>query len=265
MRHDGRTALITGAASGIGRVTAFRLARDGARLALFDREPTVVQVAEGIAATGARARAWVVDVADAAAVEAAVGEASAACGAIDILVNGAGIVDHVAPLARMDPDAWMREIAVNLGGPFNLIRVIAPGMAERGWGRIVNISSMAARGGLFLQTGYAASKSGLLGLTRNVTLEFARRGVTCNAVLPGLIATEKVLAMPESIRVAGIGAAPARRLGEPDEVAALISFLGSDDAGFINGAEIDISGGAHLNTLALGSRRENTAGRTPSA
>lgn len=256
MRHEGRIALITGAASGIGRTTAFRLAREKASLILFDRDPGVTRVAAEIVAGGTLARAWTLDISDAAVVESSVLEAASALGPINILVNGAGIVDHIAPLAKMKPEAWMREIGVNLGGPFNLIRVIAPLMAERRWGRIVNISSVAARGGLSMQTGYAASKTGLLGLTRNVALEFGRFGVTCNAVLPGLIATEKVLAMPEPIRNSGIAAAPARRLGEPDEVAALISFLCSEDAGYINGAEIDISGGSHLNTLVLGSQKE---------
>ncbi len=257
MRHEGRVALVTGAASGIGRVTAFRLAREGATLALFDQDTHVSLVAAEIVAAGASARAWTVDIADAAAVETSVLAATSALGAVSILVNGAGIVNNIAPLAKMTPDAWTREIAVNLGGPFNLIRLIAPSMAEKRWGRIVNISSAAARGGLSMQTGYAASKAGLLGLTRNVTLEFGRFGVTCNAVLPGLIATEKVRAMPEVIRASGIAATPARRLGEPEEVAALISFLCSDEAGFVNGAEIDISGGSHLNTLVLGSKKEN--------
>jgi NAD(P)-dependent dehydrogenase (short-subunit alcohol dehydrogenase family) len=113
---------------------------------------------------------------------------------------------------------------------------------------------MAARGGLALQAGYAASKAGLLGLTRNVALEFGRDGVTCNAILPGLIGTEKVQAMPPRIMEAGIAATPARRVGTVEEVAALISFLCGDEAGYINGADIDISGGLHLNTLSSAAR-----------
>lgn len=259
MRHEGRVTLITGAASGIGRATAERLAREGAIVALLDSDSRVERVAERLRDAGVDCSCWVVDISDAAAVKAAVQGVALAHGSISILVNAAGIVDHIAPLIKMAADAWVREIAVNLGGPFNLIQMVAPQMMENDFGRIVNISSMAARGGLYRQAGYSASKSGLLGLTRNVTLELARYGITCNAVLPGLIATEKVLAMPDSIRSAGTAATPARRLGEPQEVAALISFLCSADAGFINGAEIDISGGAHLNTLALGSQKENAA------
>jgi NAD(P)-dependent dehydrogenase (short-subunit alcohol dehydrogenase family) len=259
MRHTGRTALVTGAASGIGRVIATALAHEGAKIAMFDREGIEKLPGGDISRCGGEWMGWQLDVCNHEAVRIAVGAAEAELGPIDLLVNCAGIVDHIAPVLKMKPDAWTREIAVNLGGPFNLIQATAAGMVERRFGRIVNISSMAARGGLYLQAGYSSSKSGLLGLTRNVTLELARFGVTCNAVLPGLITTEKVLAMPEAIRAAGVAATPARRLGKPEEVAALVSFLCSEEAGFINGAEIDISGGGHLNTVALGSRKENSA------
>jgi NAD(P)-dependent dehydrogenase (short-subunit alcohol dehydrogenase family) len=128
-------------------------------------------------------------------------------------------------------------------------------MAERGWGRIVNISSAAARGGLFNQAGYAASKAGVLGLTQNVTLEFAGKGVTCNAILPGVIGTENVMAMPQEIFDQAIRLVPTGRVGEPEEVANLIAFLCSDLAGYINGVDILIDGGAALNTVVLGSRK----------
>lgn len=257
MQHTGRLVLITGPASGIGRATALHFAREGARLALFDRQSAVEQTAADARNIGAEARAWIVDVSDATAVDTAVTQVCATLGEIACLVNGAGIVDHIAPLAKMKPEAWAREIGVNLGGPFNLVRAVAPGMADRGWGRIVNVSSAAARGGLALQAGYAASKAGLLGLTRTAALEFGRYGVTCNAILPGLIGTEKVQAMPPRILETGIAATPARRIGTMEEVAALISFLCCDEAGYINGADIDISGGSHLNTLVLGSQRGN--------
>ena len=257
--HSGRLVLVTGAASGIVRATALRFAREGAQIALFDRSPTVEQTAATVVQAGGDARSWIVDIADAGAVDAAVAEVSSSFGAIACLVNSAAIVDNIAPLQLMKPEAWSREIGVNLGGPFNLIRAVAPGMAERRWGRIVNISSAAARGGLALQAGYSASKAGLLGLTRNVALEFGPHGVTCNAVLPGLVGTEKVLAMPARILEAGMAATPARRIGTPDEVAALVSFLCGQDAGYINGADIDISGGSHLNTLVLGSQKANRA------
>ncbi|MBM3555853.1 MAG: SDR family NAD(P)-dependent oxidoreductase, partial [Alphaproteobacteria bacterium] len=137
MRHQGRVALITGAASGIGRAIAFRLAQDGARLALLDRNPEVMATADKAGQAGC---AFVVDVADTSAVESAIREVEAKIGPVDVLVNGAAIVDHIAPLAKMKPERWRDEIGVNLSGPFNTIRVVAPGMAARKWGRIVNIS-----------------------------------------------------------------------------------------------------------------------------
>lgn len=257
MQHDGRLVLVTGAASGIGRATALRFVREGARLALFDRSPSIERTAAAAAELGGIAQWRTVDVADADAVGAAVSEVISLLGPISCLVNGAAIVDNIAPLPEMTPQAWSREVGVNLGGPFHLIRAVAPGMIERRWGRIVNISSAAARGGLALQAAYSASKAGLLGLTRNAALELGPHGVTCNAVLPGLVGTDKVLAMPARILEAGIAAIPVRRIGTPEEVAALVSFLCGEDAGYINGAEIDISGGSHLNTLVLGSQKAN--------
>ena len=163
---------------------------------------------------------------------------------------------NIASVEKMTDDAWQNELGVNLTGAFNLVRATVGGMAERGFGRIVNISSVAARGGLARQVGYSATKAGLLGLTHTVALEYARKGVTCNAVLPGMVETENVKAMPQEIRDAAIAATPVRRFGEPEEIAALVVFLCGDEAGYITGAEIDISGGGHLNTIALGSRKD---------
>jgi NAD(P)-dependent dehydrogenase (short-subunit alcohol dehydrogenase family) len=213
-------------------------------------------VAAWIRERGRRAVTVQADVANPADVEAMVERVWNELGPIDVLVNNAGIVDNVAPLERMSHTAWARELAVNLSGAFNLIQAVVPEMARRQWGRIVNVSSVAALGGLHHQAGYAASKAGLLGLTKTVALEYGRRGITCNVVLPGLIATPLVLAMPEEIRESAVAATPARRLGEPAEVAHLIAFLASERAAFINGAEIPVDGGMRLNTVALGSRRE---------
>jgi NAD(P)-dependent dehydrogenase (short-subunit alcohol dehydrogenase family) len=256
MSLTGRTILISGAARGIGRATALVMAAKGARVALFDKEASVAATADALRAAGAEAAYALGDVSDAASVTAGVAALVEALGPIDCLINNAGITNNIAPLARMGMDAWQREIGVNLTGPFNMIRAVVDGMAERGYGRIVNISSGAARGGLYNQVGYAATKTGLLGLTHNVCLEYGRKGVTCNAVLPGLIGTEVVMAMPAEIRDAFAAATPTRRVGTPSEVGHLIAFLCSEEAGFINGAEVDIDGGGRLNTMALGSRKE---------
>lgn len=261
MRLKGKVILISGAARGIGRACALILARQGADIALFDMNGDVGETAGAVRDLGRRASLAIVDVSDQEKVRQGVGLIRRELGHIDCLVNNAGIVNNIAPLARMEQAAWEREIAVNLTGAFNMIRAVIEPMAERGWGRIVNMASSAARGGLYNQVGYAATKSGLLGLTRNVTLEYARKGITCNAVLPGLIGTENVLAMPRPIVEHSVSATPARRVGKPEEVAHLVAFLCSDEAGFINGAEIDIDGGARLNTITMGSQKEISAGK----
>jgi NAD(P)-dependent dehydrogenase (short-subunit alcohol dehydrogenase family) len=260
---SGRTAIVTGAASGIGRATVDVLVARGARVGLLDIDARVEQAAETMRASGAAVCAVRADIAQADAVTSAMQAIEAALGPVDGLVNNAGIVNNIAPLEKMAQAAWEREIAVNLTGAFNLIRAVIGGMRERRYGRIVNVSSAAARGGLINQVGYAASKAGLLGLTRNVTLEYARYGITCNAVLPGMTATEKVEAMPDEIKAAARAMTPAGRFGTVGEIAHLIAFLLSTEAGFINGADIDVSGGAHLNFITLGSRKQLSERRAP--
>ncbi len=256
MGLEGRTALVTGAARGIGRATARVLAEAGARVAVADRDVAVEETAESLRSQGHEVAAVTFDVASPDGARAGVSRVREVLGDVDVLVSNAGIVDHIAPLVRMQRERWATELDVNLGGAFHLLQAVLPVMVERRWGRIVVISSVAAPGGLYRQAGYAASKAGLLGLAKTVTLEHARDGITCNAVLPGLIETETVAAMPEEIRSAAIAGTPARRLGRMEEVAKLIAFLASDGAGYINGAEIRIDGGFSLNTAALGSRRE---------
>ncbi len=256
MGLKGKVALVTGAAQGIGKAIALRLAEDGADLALMDLSDQIEETAGEIRKFGGKVVSQQADISLPQEVEASILKLVDALGPIDILVNNAGLVKNIAPVDRMTSDAWEKEVSVNLSGPFHLIRALVGSMAERGWGRIVNMSSVAARGGLHYQAGYSASKSGLLGLTHTVTLEYARFGVTCNAVLPGLIATKNVLAMPEPIRQAAIKTAAARRLGQVEEVADLVAFLVSEKASYINGAEIDIDGGTRLNSLTLGSQSE---------
>ncbi|MBE7519822.1 MAG: SDR family oxidoreductase [Thermoflexaceae bacterium] len=252
----GRVALITGAARGIGRVTARRLAELGATVVLADVLPEVEAAAEALRADGHSAQAACFDVADPEAVRAGVAGLRDTAGEIDVLVSNAAIVANIAPVARMTHASWERELAINLTGAFNMVQAVIGPMVERRWGRIIVISSGAAQGGLHNQAAYAASKAGLLGLVKTVTLEHARHGISCNAVLPGMIETENVRAMPGEIREAAAGQTPARRLGRMEEVAHLVAFLASEEAGFLNGAEINIDGGLRLGGLALGSRRE---------
>lgn len=255
-----RTALVSGAARGIGRAIALRLAREGASVGLVDINPAVEETAKLVRDTGSQSSFAIADISDAKQAREAVGKIIVELGPIDLLVNNAGIVNNIASVETMSDEAWQKEVGVNLTGAFNLVRTCVGSMAGRGFGRIVNISSSAARGGLARQVGYSATKAGLLGLTRTVALEYARKGVTCNAVLPGMVETENVKAMPEEIRKHTMAATPVRRFGEPEEIAALVAFLCGDEAGYITGAEIDISGGGHLNTLVLGSRKEASGG-----
>jgi NAD(P)-dependent dehydrogenase (short-subunit alcohol dehydrogenase family) len=260
MSLDGRIALVSGAARGIGRAIALALASNGADVGLIDIDAGVEETAAAVRGLDRRSCVARADVSSAEQIVAGVATIAAELGSVDLLVNNAGIVNNIAPFARMKQAAWEREIGVNLTGAFNLARAVIEPMAERGFGRIVNISSVAARGGLFNQAGYSATKAGLLGLTHTIALEYGRFGVTCNAVLPGLVGTENVLNMPAEIRERAVAQTPARRLGRPEEIAQLVAFLCGEDAGFINGAEIDISGGGHLNTLVLGSRKELSGG-----
>ena len=253
---EGRTALVTGAARGIGRATAGILAAAGSDVAVADLDASVEKTADAVRESGRRSAAASFDISDPEAVEKGVVALRGALGPIDVLINNAGIVNHIAPVARMTREGWERELSVNLTGAFHMIQALLPDMVEKGWGRIIVISSGAAHGGLHRQAGYAASKSGLIGLAQTVALEHGRHGITCNAILPGMIETELVSAMPAELREASVARTPTRRLGHMEEVGQLIAFLASDAAGFINGAEIDIDGGLRLNTASLGSRRE---------
>ncbi|MGH7859785.1 MAG: SDR family oxidoreductase [Candidatus Binatia bacterium] len=257
MLLEGKTALLTGAARGIGRATALVLAEEGARVAVLDRLAEVQSTAAEIRKLGRDSTAAIIDLSKPDEIQSGIESLRSSFGEIDILVNNAGILDNVAPLARMTDEAWEREIAINLNAAFRLIRALAPRMAERKWGRIVSISSLAAVTGLHSQAGYAATKAALIGLTMSVTLEYARHGVTCNAILPGLVGTDAVRQMPKELLDLGLAAIPARRLVEPREIGHLVAFLASDGAASVNGTAIPIDGGLRLNVMPLGSRRES--------
>jgi acetoacetyl-CoA reductase len=224
------TALVSGAARGIGAAIAARLRADGMEVRTLDREPGCdIQVDLATQA--------VPDQPD-----------------VDVCVANAAITTTIAPAHRMSDEQWQRDVDVNLTGAYRTIRACLGGMRERGFGRIVVISSGAARSGLPGQIAYAATKAGLLGLVRTVAAENAGRGITANAVLPGMIATEAVEAMPAEIRDPLLASMPTGRFGTPDEVAALVAFLASGAAGYITGEAIGIDGAASLNTVALARR-----------
>jgi acetoacetyl-CoA reductase len=193
--------------------------------------------------TGIRTYKW--NVGDYAASKAGLAQVEADLGPIDIVIANAGITRD-APFHKMTPEQWQEVIDTNLTGVFNTIHPVWPGMRERGFGRVIVISSINGQKGQAGQANYAATKAGDLGIVKSLAQEGSRKGITVNAVCPGYIATEMVMAVPEKVREAIIGMIPAGRLGEADEIARCVAFLASDDASFINGATISANGGQYM-------------------
>ncbi len=258
----GCVAFVTGAARGIGRGIALALAAAGADVAVADVHPDpfageryyrlrqrvsgpeeAVSTADAVLEAGRRAISIAVDVADPDVVIEAVARCTAELGPPDILVNNAGVVNNIAYIADMSPDSWRQELQVNLSGMFHTVRATVPRMAERGWGRVINVSSVSALTPGLGQPAYAASKAGVVGFTKAVAQEFGPGGVTANAILPGLIATPLVRSMPALLRDRTVSRTPVARLGEPEDIGALAAFLASPAAGFITATAIPCDGG----------------------
>lgn len=241
-RLAGRVALVTGAAAGIGAATARRFAREGALLALNDvSAETLAFVVEELQGAGTQTLAVVGDVARRPDVERMVAETLRAFGRVDILVNNAGIARD-ALAAKMTEEQWDQVLAVNLKGTFLCAQAVLPGMRERGWGRVINTASVGVRGNIG-QANYAASKAGVIGLTRTLALEYARYGVTVNCVAPGAVMTRMLAAVPDAIREKIVARIPAGRIGQPEEVAAAHAFLASEEAAYITGQVLFVDGG----------------------
>lgn len=239
MNLSGKTAVVTGAARGIGREIAERLAGAGASIAMVDVvEDTVVQAASEVK----NARGYACDVSSFEQV-AAVGERILAdFGRVDVLVNNAGITRDKLFL-RMSPDDWNQVLAVNLTGAFNFAKALAPAMLKQRGGCMINIASVVGQIGNAGQANYAASKAGLIGLTKSLAKEFAARGVRVNAVAPGFIRTAMTDALPEEVQNQMKQAIPLGRLGEPADVAGVVLFLASDLAEYVTGQVVNCDGG----------------------
>ena len=270
---SGRVALVTGGSRGLGREDALVLARAGADVVIADiqvesdesehaaaygplaqaaRAQGLVyseQTAREIEELGRRAAAIKCDVTDREQVAATVVRAVDELGSVDILVNNAGTLDHLGQLADQSPELWERDLGVNLTGAFNCSQAVWPHMVERGWGRIVNMASVAGTLGGFGQASYSTTKSGLIGLTKTLALEGARHGITANAIVPGIIATEAFHFGDPAMNERMVKRTAMRRPGEPADIAHAIAFLCSDLAGYITGVELNVSGGIELFTF----------------
>mgnify|MGYP000209073147 FL=1 len=234
----GRVALVTGGSRGIGAAISKKLHAEGFAVAATyagNDEAAAAFTAE----TGIKTYKW--NVASYEESAAGIAQVTADLGAIEVVVANAGITKD-APFHKMTPEMWNQVIDTNLTGVFNTVHPIWPSMRENKFGRVIVISSINGQKGQFAQVNYAATKAGDLGIVKSLAQEGARAGITANAICPGYIATEMVMAVPEKVRDSIISQIPAGRLGEPEEIARCVAFLASDDSGFINGSTISANG-----------------------
>ena len=248
MATKSRVALVTGGMGGLGEAICLKLAALGYTV-VTTHSPGNTKAPEWLAAMkqqGYNFHAYACDVADWGSAAECVKKVSAEIGPIDVLVNNAGITRDMT-FKKMDKANWDAVIKTNLDSCFNMSKQVCDGMVDRGWGRIINISSVNGQKGAFGQTNYSAAKAGMHGFTKALALEIARKGVTVNTISPGYIGTKMVMAIPKEVLDSKIiPQIPMGRLGKPEEVAGLVAYLASDEAAFLTGANIAINGGQHM-------------------
>ena len=241
---EGKTAVVTGSTSGIGLGLAKGFVQAGANVVLNGfGDPDEIEHTRHELETQGRGRV-IYDGADMTKpdeIEALIARADETFGSVDVLVNNAGI-QLVSPVEEFPRDRWDMIIDINMNSAFHTARAAIPGMKTRGWGRIINIASAHGLVASPFKSAYVTAKHGVIGMTKTIALETAENGITCNAICPGYIATEMVMAIDESIREKIIAGIPAGRLGTPEEIARCVSFLASEDSGFINGSTISANG-----------------------
>lgn len=243
---EGRVALVTGASQGIGKAIALELAKVGATVALAARnEAKLAEVKAEIEAAGGKAESFALDVNNEEAIKATAKDIVAKLGAVHILVNNAGVTRDTLML-RMKTSDWDDVLDTNLKGAFLLTQALLQPMMKARWGRVINISSVNGELGAPGQANYAASKAGLIGLTKSMAREFASRNITVNAVAPGFIETDMTHVLTEDQKNAMLGAVPLGRAGTVADIAAAVRFLASEDAAYITGHTLDVNGGLYM-------------------
>ena len=249
---QGKVAIVTGGGQGIGKAITLRLAAEGCKVAIFDLNPDAAQAtAEEARAKGGECRVYGVDISNMDAVNKAVAETESALGPIWLLVNNAGW-DKPAPFLQTDKPLWDKIIAINLNGPLYMHKAVLPGMVSRGGGRVVNIASDAARVGTSTEAVYSACKGGMISFTKSLARELARNNVLLNCVCPGPTNTPMMQAVlgtgeqAEKWKDAMVRGIPLKRIGEPEDYAGLVAFLGTSDANYITGQAISVSGGMNM-------------------
>ena len=246
MRLKDKVAIITGSARGIGQATALKFAAEGARVVVCDLDRKAVdEVVAQITASGGQAVGFTLNVTDKASIAAMVKGVMDKYGRIDVLVNNAGIVDD-AQFRKMTDEQFERVIDINLKGTYNCARAVVDIMIAQNAGVILNASSVVGIYGNFGQTNYAASKSGVIGMAKTWARELGRKGIRANAVCPGFVETTILKSIPQKVMQAMIDRVPLGRLAKPEEIANTYAFLASDEASYINGAVIEVSGGANI-------------------
>jgi 3-oxoacyl-[acyl-carrier protein] reductase len=272
---EGKVALVTGASRGLGRAIALALGMAGASVAVTDLlvedaeyddkalseysilaghfsnagQVKTLQTAQEIQAMGSKSCAMKLDVTDLEEIKRIVQAVEAQLSPIDILVNNAAVMDNLGKFEEQTPERWQRDLNVNLTGAYNCSKAVWPSMVRKGWGRIINISSVAALMGASLQPSYGATKAGLIGLSKSMAIEAGRYGITVNTVCPGFIATEAVQLYDEHMTERIAKRTALKRMGRPEEVAEVVTFLAADAASYITGAVIPVTGGIDLLTL----------------
>lgn len=246
MKLDGKVSIITGAASGIGKATAEKFVREGAIVAVCDINLDAVSlVVDTLRSIGGHAVGYEVDVTNKSQIGAMVADLKTRFGRIDVLVNNAGIVMD-AQLVKMTDEQFDKVIDINLKGVYNCTRAVVDSMVEQGKGVILNASSVVGIYGNFGQTNYAATKFGVIGFAKTWAKELGKKGIRVNAVCPGFVATPILKSMPEKVIQAMEDKVPMKRLAAPEEIANVYAFLASDEASYINGAAIEVTGGLSL-------------------